>query len=461
MYKGKTITLMGLGLQGSGIAMAEFFAKRGANLIITDIKTKEKLRSAVDRLKKHKNIKFILGQHRPENFSQVDLVIKGPGVDWNSKYLQIAKKNNVKIETEAGIFIKLVKNPIIGVTGTRGKSTTTHLIYEILKEGSLKAVIGGNIKEKPLISLIDKVKKEDTWMVLELSSFQLEGMRPYHKSPKVSVITNYMKDHLNRYKSLKHYHDSKTSIVEFQKKSDSAILNYDDEKVRAISKKIKSKIWFFSMNKLKKDNSVFVHKRYVYLRINGKLVRLLNLDNLKLVGEHRIQNILAAILAAKVLKVKNSSIRKAVINFSGIEHRLELVREIKGITFVNDTCATVPEATIMAINSFKRVILIAGGADKKLDFMELAQNIIKKVKRLILLPGNGSDRLIIALKKIDPAYEYDKVKNIEEAVELSKNYVKNSDVVVLSPACSSFNLFNNEFERGDIFKKAVKKLKFN
>ncbi|MBD3299922.1 MAG: UDP-N-acetylmuramoyl-L-alanine--D-glutamate ligase [Candidatus Moranbacteria bacterium] len=460
MYKGKKTTIMGLGLQGSGVAMAEFLAKKGAELIITDIKTKDKLSSAINKLEKFKNIKFVLGQHRPEDFSRTNLIIKGPGVDWNSQYLAIAKKHNVPIETEAGIFIQLVKNPIIGVTGTRGKSTTTHLIYDILKQSSLKAVIGGNIKEKPLISLLGKVKRKDTFMVLELSSFQLEGLKKHKKSPKIAVITNLMKDHLNRYRDLEHYHKSKETIVRFQKKDDFAVLNYDDLKVRRLASTVKSKVWFFSQDKLKRSNTVFLYKKNVYVRYHKKLIKLFNIDNLKLIGNHRLPNVLAAVAVAKILKLPNRVIKNAVLNFYGIEHRLEIVREVKGITFVNDTCATVPEATMMAIDSFKSVILIAGGADKKLSFADLAQKIIKRVKKLILLPGKGSDRLIIALKKLDPDFEYKKVKNINEAVETSREFFQRGDVVLLSPACSSFNLFNNEFERGDIFKKAVRDLEF-
>ena len=243
-YRDKKVTVMGLGLQGSGVAAAQFFARRGAFVIVTDIKTKDKLADSLLKLKEFKNITYVLGQHRPEDFKNANLVIKGPGVPNNSKYLDIARANKIPIDTEAGIFIANATNPIIGITGTRGKTTTTHLVYEILKLYGRKALLGGNISGKPLLGMLDKAKK-DTLLVLELSSFQLEGMLPHKKSPHISIITNFGADHLNRYKDLDSYHKSKEAIVCYQQKDDFAVLNYDDEKVRSLAPALRSSVWFF------------------------------------------------------------------------------------------------------------------------------------------------------------------------------------------------------------------------
>ncbi|MBD3244690.1 MAG: UDP-N-acetylmuramoyl-L-alanine--D-glutamate ligase [Candidatus Moranbacteria bacterium] len=465
MYKDKKVTIMGLGLQGSGIEMVRFFVNKGAKVTVTDIKTKEKLQSALDKLKDFKKVRYVLGQHRPEDFSKADLVIKGPGVSWNSKYLQIAQKNKVPVETEAGIFIKLVKNPIIGITGTRGKSTTTQIIYEILKKANVDVAIGGNIKEKPLIKLLMEVKKESTWLVVELSSFQLEGMRAHKKSPQLAVITNLMVDHMNRYKTVEDYHGAKKTILRFQGREDFAVLNQDDEQVRQLTSLAKGNIFFFSTKKLGCENAAFIFKDKIMFRNNRELEEICNVEELKIIGRHRYPNILAAVCVAKIFNVSSETIKKVVENFSFLEHRLEIFKQVDGITFVNDTTASVPEATIHALDSFgdKNIILIAGGADKKLDFSQMANKISEKVNYLILLPGRGSDRILNAIRKCCPQEfknegSFIKVENLDQAVEKAKEVARQNDLVLMSPACSSFNLFNNEFERGDKFKEAVEKI---
>lgn len=454
---------MGLGLQGSGIAIAQFFSKYNAKVTVTDIKTKDKLQKAIDKLKGYKNIRFVLGQHRPEDFSQSDLVIKGPGISWNSKYLLLAKKNKVPIETEAGIFVELVENPIIGVTGTRGKSTTTSAIFKLLKEAKVAAILGGNIKNKPLIKTLEQVKNYKTYLVLELSSFQLEGFIEHKKSPHIAVITNLMADHLNRYKSIDDYHEVKKGIAKYQKNKDFTILNADDPKLRDFSSELKSQVWYFSLNRLGGENVVFLSDNKIYYRDHKKEEELIDTKNIKLIGKHRLTSVLVTVAVGKILKISDKIIKKAIQEFKGIQHRLEVIAEKEGVLYVNDSTSTVPEAAIMAVRSFKNVILIAGGADKKLDFKDLVLAINKNVKKLILLPGKGTDRILIALKKHLTKEElenlnYELTQNMHEAVQKAKDFAKPGDVVVLSPACSSFSQYNNEFDRGDDFAGEVEAL---
>ncbi|MBD3238372.1 MAG: UDP-N-acetylmuramoyl-L-alanine--D-glutamate ligase [Candidatus Moranbacteria bacterium] len=463
-FKDKKVTVMGLGLQGSGVEMVKFLVKQGAQVMVTDIKTAETLKPALEKLKGLKNVKYILGMHRSEDFSKTDLVIKGPGVAWNSKYLEIAKKYKVPVETEAGLFIKLNQNPFVGITGTRGKSTTTQLIFEILKKAGQDVLIGGNMQEKPLIKLLTQVKKTSTWLILELSSFQLEGMRCHKRSAQVAVLTNLMADHLNRYKNLEAYHKSKHTILEFQNQDDFAVLNYDDEKVRGLTEITKAKVMFFSGQKIGCENAVYLDQdKVIFKTPNQKEQEIVNINNLKLIGEHRHLNVLAAIAVAKIFKVENQTIKQVVENFAGIEHRLEPVKQIDQVSYVNDTTATVPEATINAIKAFDQVILIAGGTDKKLDFTGLAGLITKQVKKLILVPGSGTDRIVNAIRKYDPdklkqENWFFKAQDLDEAVKIAKEQAQAQDTVLLSPACSSFNQFNNEFERGQVFKQAVEGL---
>jgi len=455
---------MGLGLQGSGIAAAKFFARLGARVTVTDIKTREKLSSSIERLKEYKNITFVLGQHRSEDFKNTDLVIKGPGVPNDSKYLEIARKNKVAIDTEGGVFFSAVKNPVIGVTGTRGKSTTTQIIYELLRAAGRKVVIGGNISGKPLLGLLELVKKE-SFLVLELSSFQLEGIRPRKKSPHIAVVTNFMADHLNRYKNLESYHEAKEAIVRYQTNDDFAVLNYDDAKVRLLAPGLKSRVWFFSLEKLGGENVAFIFDGKVILRRGKEEEVITEIKKLKLIGEHRIPNLLAAACVAGILKIPTAVIRQVFESFAGIEHRLEVVRSVNGVLYVNDTAATVPEAAKHALRTFKDpVILISGGSDKGLDFKDLASEIISRAKGLILLKGGGTDRLVARINQQLPEGLRGSLKiveTMEKAVEIASAEADPGDVVLLSPGCTSFEMFDNEFDRGDRFKEAVMKLEEN
>lgn len=460
-YKNKKVTIMGLGLQGSGVAAAKFFARRQAKVTVTDIKTKDKLIESVRELKEFKDIVFVLGQHRPEDFKKADLIVKGPGVPNDSKYLDMARSAHVPIKTEAGIFFEHNVNPVIGVTGTRGKTTTTHLIYEILRLAGKRVLLGGNITGRPLLGLLEKIKK-DTLLVLELSSFQLEGIAPQKKSPHISVVTNLGADHLNRYRDIDEYHDAKKSIVEYQRAEDFAVLNHDDEKVRSLVSRIKSTVWFFSASRIGGDKAVFVADDKIFIREEGVEKEVIGLNRLKLIGEHRIPNILAAICVARILKISVAASAKAIEGYAGPEHRLETVRAVAGVLYVNDTTATVPEAARLALLTFKDpVILIAGGSDKGLDYDSLAAEIVSRAKGLILLKGSGTDRLVRALNRHLPENlqgSFRLVEKMDKAVELAAAEASSGDVVLLSPGCASFGLFENEFDRGRQFKNAVQKL---
>ncbi|MBU2025163.1 MAG: UDP-N-acetylmuramoyl-L-alanine--D-glutamate ligase [Patescibacteria group bacterium] len=460
--KNKKVTIMGLGLQGSGVSAAKFFYKQGAKIIITDIKPGERLKSSMEKLEKFKGIKYVLGQHRPEDFTKVNLVIKGPGVPGNSKYLEMARRNEVLIDTEAGVFFEMVKSPVVGVTGTRGKSTTTQLVYEIFKTAGQKALLGGNISNKPLLDILEQVKK-NYWIVVELSSFQLEGIEQHKKSPKIAVVTNLMKDHLNRYDNTEDYHKAKETIVRYQTSDDYAVLNYDDEKLREWASRVKSKVWFFSMNRLGGSRVVFVSEGRIWIKVKEEQEELIELNKIKIIGKHRIYNIMAAAAAALAAGIKLTDIKKAVESFKGLEHRLEVIEEKDGVIYVNDTTATTPEAAVNALDSFKSsVFLIAGGSDKGLDFNDMAKKIIEKVKGLILLPGKGTDRLVKFLRKNIPEeigeYEFKTADNMEQAVRMAASEAGPGEVVLLSPGCASFGMFENEFERGEAFKQAVEEL---
>lgn len=426
---------MGLGLHGGGVGVAKFFCSQGADVSVTDLKTEAQLSESIKKLEGLR-IKYSLGGHKEADFISTDLVIRNPDVPSTSPYLEIARKNKVAIETDINLFLKMSGAFVIGVTGTKGKSTTASLIYHILKNNSKGVFLAGNIGVSPL-ELLGKIKKGDT-VILELSSFELEGLT---QSPNVAVITNILPDHLNRYGSMAEYMAAKKIIFKYQKRSDILVLNKDDQAVRRFAEEAPSKVYYFSL-----DNK-------------PKAVKL---DGFKLLGEHNLSNLLAAIEVATLLKVPAKIIEKSLKSFKGVPSRQEFIKEVNSVKYFNDTTATMPEATIMAINVLlenfpeSRLILICGGMDKGLKYNELAKIIRERIDELIMLPGTGSNKIEIGLSNYERIH---KVSSMQEAVKTAQKLSKKGDVVVLSPATTSFNLFKNEFDRGNQFVEAVKKLR--
>lgn len=434
LFKNKKILIMGLGLHGGGVGAVKFFAKQGADVLVTDLKTEQQLKESIAMLKGLK-IKYALGGHKEADFIWPDLILKNPDVPNASPYLKIARQKKIPIETDLTLFFELSKAYIIGVTGTKGKSTTASLIYRTLRQKYKKVFLGGNIGVSPL-EFLHKVKKGDK-VVLELSSFELENLK---KSPNIAIITNILPDHLNRYASMSEYVQAKKIIFKHQKKSDFLILNNGDAFSAVFAKEAPSKVYFFS-----KDNLTVEEK-----------------NNFKLFGEHNLSNLSAAVVVAKLLKVPNENIKKAIKSFKGVPSRQEFIKEINGVKYFNDTSSTMPESTIVAIKSFSekfpnsKLILICGGQNKGLNFSELVKQIKEKVHYLIMLEGTASDRIKEGL------LGYNKICNVssmKEAVNKAKQLAGAGDVVALSPAAASFNLFKNEFDRGDQFVKFVKELR--
>jgi len=409
LFKNKRVTVMGLGLLGGGIGVAKFFAKQEAKVLVTDLRTKKELKSSLDKLK-DLDIEFVLGKHRQRDFINADLVIRNPGVPRESKYLKIAKDNNIPVKTDIDIFFDLCPGAIIGITGTKGKSTVATLVYLFLKKKYPKTFLAGNIGVSPL-KLLNKIDKKSK-VVLELSSFELEGLK---KSPHVAVITNLFPDHLNRYKNFKDYVNAKKSIFKYQNKNDILVLNSDSE-TKKLCSEAKSKVYLF-----------------------------------------KAFNTSAAVLVAELFKVSKNDIKKVLSNFKGVAHRQEFVAEKKGVKYINDTTATNPNAVIFAIETFRKrfpkskIVLIAGGEDKKLSYKGLAKSIKHNVDYVVLLPGTGSNKLKKNLNKFYP------VKSMKQAVKKASYLAQKGDIVLLSPGAASFNLFENEFDRGNQFVKAVKK----
>ncbi len=445
-FKGKRITVMGLGLLGRGIQVTEFLAECGAILTVTDLKTKNELATSLKKLSKY-NIHYVLGKHELEDFENIDIVVKAAGVPLDSPYIAHARKYDAEIAMDASLFAKIAKDVrVVGVTGTRGKSMTTSAIYHVLKsnEDKLKAkvYVGGNLRGMATLPLLKKVKVSDI-VVLELDSWQCQGFGDEKISPEVSVFTSFMPDHMNYYHGdMKMYFEDKANIFQYQNTSGALVI------------RPKMKEW------IKKSDT------------EGKLIvankKSLQGVKLKVIGEHQIENMSCAYEVAKLFGLKDTTIKKSLATFGGLEGRMQFLREIRGIKIYNDNNATTPEATAVGLEAIastetkkqkakSRIILIAGGNDKNIPLDGLIKGIKKYTKAVYLIPGNGTDRLVaLCLEKKIPVFL---VRNLKHGVHESMHVAKKGDTILFSPAFSSFGLYKNEYERNDEFIKLVKKLK--
>lgn len=461
-FKGKKVTLLGLGLHGGGVGIVEFLVRNGARVLVTDLKSKDQLAPSLEKLKGLKNVEYVLGSHRPEDFIKTDLVIKNPAVPWDSQYVKLALQNKIPVEMDSSLFFKLSKNTIIGVTGTKGKTTTATMIFDILRLAGKKPVRVG-VGQIPVLNRLDLLRKESI-VIFELSSWRLSAIGRDKLSPHIAVIKNILGDHLNYYKTMENYVRDKKNIFLYQKKSDWLVLNDDDEVVRSFSAESVSQIIRFSRSPIRSGPSIYTEENAIYLNNGIDVKKLINLSDIRIRGEHNISNMMAAIGAAYSAGLSADEIKLTLPSLKGLSHRLEFVRETGGIRFYNDTAATIPDAVSSALNSFSEpIVLIAGGMDKKLNFEKLAKDIILKTKEVVFLKGSATEKILEQLKKIPDAAE--KIKNpsvtdsMDEAVNLAFQKAQRGEVVLFSPGAASFNLFDNEFDRGDKFKEAVKKIR--
>jgi len=461
--KDKRITIMGLGLNQGGLGVARFLAKAGAKILITDLKTKEELGPSLEKLKDF-DIKYILGLHREEDFINTDMIIQNPAVPHNSKYLKIAQNHRVPIETDLGLFLQLCPSKnIIAIAGTKGKSTVSQLIYHIFKKAQKDAILAGNIG----ISVLDILEKinPQTWLILEISTWQMEGIKNRKFQPQTAVLTNILPDHLDRYRNYKEYIRSEKLIFKHRRPNDNLIVNYDNEETVKIKKETGLPIYWFSAKEkiepgcyLKNDKLIFQSGEYK--------TTFAKISDLLLPGLHNLENILAASTVSFIHNIPGEIILKALKNFPGVPYRLEFIGEFKGIKFYNDTCATTPEATLAALESFPKqsIILILGGKDKKLNYENFGEVIgkNKEIKKIILLQHPAYDaslKILSALKKHLGSDKIILTSNLKVGVEAALQQARVNDIILLSPAAASFGIFKNEFDRGDQFNKIVKNLK--
>jgi len=477
-FKNKKVTVMGIGLHGGGVGVIKFLAKNGAKVLATDLRSKQELMPSLKELE-GLAVEYVLGKHRLEDFTSADLIIKNPAVPEDNKFLKAARDNKIPIESDIGIFLELCPAAIIGVTGTKGKSTTASALAHILSQHYPQVVLAGNIRQSVLEKLPEITK--DTIVVLELSSWQLADAKNHKKSPYVSIITNILPDHLNRYPSFQAYIEDKKLIFKFQKEKDYLFLNFSDQLLRQVAQEANSRIYFYSSDGdalLKEDLpklnqkariGAYVKNHKIYYGAAAK--EICSLKDLKIIGEHNLNNLLAAVSVADLYNVPIEKIKIGLKTFSGLPGRLELIAENQGIKYINDTTATAPDAAIASLKTVqnillhekgdeqKNIVLISGGADKNLDFSELGKVASRICKAIVLLEGRETTATPKIAKSLSPKLRVEKASNMEEAVKIATQLVGQKGIVLLSPGCASFGLFLHEFDRGEKFNLAVKNLK--
>ncbi|MCJ7790236.1 MAG: UDP-N-acetylmuramoyl-L-alanine--D-glutamate ligase, partial [Candidatus Atribacteria bacterium] len=382
----------------------------------------------------------------------------------NSKYLKIARSQGILIETDLGLFFQLCPSKkIIAIAGTKGKSTVSFLVYQIFKEGQKEVVLAGNIG----ISVLDILEKvtPQTWVILEISTWQMEGMKKHKFRPQTAVLTNILPDHLDRYPNFKEYAQAEKLIFKHQRSNDNLVVNFDNEETIQVKEETKSQVYWFSTKK-KIESGSYLEKDNLVFQSGEHKIPFAKISNLTLPGPHNLENILAAGTVGFIHKIPAEIILRAIKNFPGLPYRLEFIREFKGIKFYNDSCSTTPEATLAALESFPQqpIILILGGKDKKLDYEKLGKVIgeNKKIKKIILLQHpdyDASPKIFSALKKHLNPEKIILASNLKIGVEAALQKAQPNEIILLSPAAASFGMFKNEFDRGDQFNTAVKNLK--
>jgi UDP-N-acetylmuramoylalanine--D-glutamate ligase len=449
------VTIMGLGLFGGGLGAAEYFARKGSAVTITDLKSEEQLRSSLEKLDGHP-VTLHLGGHRESDFTDADLVVVNPAVPRNCEYIALARRHGVRLATEITLFFELCPAPILGVTGSSGKTTTTAMIGRMLDDGIRPAHIGGNIG-RSLLPDIESIAPGDT-VVLELSSFQLEWLGEAGMSPRMAVVTNINPNHLDRHETMESYVAAKKNIIAHQDPGCCAVLNSDDPELRRWVNDIRGELLWFSAS-TRPENGAFVREGTIVVRRDGVETEIAPVSALRLPGVHNLQNALAAVAACSAIGAAPAMMAKALGEFEGIEHRLEFVCERNGVCFYNDSKATTPEAAMAALDSFDRpIVLIAGGYDKRVCLESLARKIFEKARAAVLI-GKTAGTLSLQLDQYSRAgFAWTCARTFPAAVKEAARRARPGDIVLLSPASASYDMFTNYEERGNRFKQLVRSL---
>jgi UDP-N-acetylmuramoylalanine--D-glutamate ligase len=444
--KGKRVLVVGLGK--SGVASALFLEKHGAHVAVSDAKSPEQLRDEIPLLLDH-GINVETGHHGERTFRDQDLIVISPGVPFDVPQLEQARARGVPVIGEVELAARSLKGRIVAITGSNGKTTTTTLAGEILRAGGKRALVGGNIGT-PAITFAE-TSTDDTWVVLEISSFQLETVATFH--PHIAVVLNVTPDHLDRHHSFGNYVAAKLRIFENQTQQDFAVLNADNEPCIEMAASVKSSVYWFS--RLKEiQRGAFTREGRIFWRGGNTDREIMPVSDIPLKGAHNVENVLAAASVGMLAGVEPASIRKAVAGFQAVEHRLEYVATVRGVEYYNDSKATNVDATIKALESFPgRIHLILGGKDKGSDYTVLNSLLKERVKRVYTI-GAAASKIASQAR----GTEIVSAGTLDAAVKRASESAASGDVVLLAPACASFDQFDSYEHRGRVFKDLVHQL---
>jgi UDP-N-acetylmuramoylalanine--D-glutamate ligase len=443
----KRVLVVGLGK--SGVASALFLKKRGARVTVSDTKSPEELRDEIPVLLDH-GITVETGGHGERTFRGQDLIVVSPGVPVDAPPLMQARASGEPVIGEIELAAQHLPGPIVAITGSNGKTTTTTLVGDILKAGGFPGAVGGNIGT-PAISLVTNATR-DTVAVLEISSFQLETIKTFR--PKVAVILNITPDHLDRHRTFQTYVDAKARIFENQQESDFAVLNKDDPTCRSLGDRTGAQVVLFS-RKQEVQNGAYLHDGKILFRDGVVQREIMLASEIPLKGAHNVENVLAGVCAGALMGCQPEQIRQAIVNFKAVEHRLEFVATIRGVDYFNDSKATNVDATIKALESFPRNIhLILGGKDKGSDYTVLNDLLRERVRRVYTI-GAAAEKIE---SHIQGTVEIVHSETLENAIRRANAVAVAGDIVLLAPACASFDQFQSYNHRGRVFKDVVRSL---
>lgn len=448
--RGKKIAVVGAGV--SNMPLIRMLSECGADVCVYDRRTADKMEETYEELREL-GVDTVLGEGYLDKIADgTKMVFKTPGVRFDVPALVEAEKNGAVITSEMELFFETCPSKIIAVTGSDGKTTTTSLIYDMLTRGGYTCHLGGNIG-RPLVAEVEEIKSEDI-SVVELSSFQLHTMK---KSADIAVVTNVTPNHLDWHTDFDEYVDAKRAVFKYQSEGGRVVLNYDNEITKSFGDGVDGAVYFSSKSVLEKGFSL--KDGYIVRTEDNKAeCRVLDADEIYIPGMHNVENYMAAAAAVEGL-VDDGVIRETAREFKGVPHRIEFIRELDGVKYYNDSIASSPARTTAGLKSFggKKVVLIAGGYDKKIPFDEFGEVVNQYVKKLVLV-GLTSEKIETAVKNASnfdglPIYRCEEFK---EAAEKAKEVAESGDIVILSPACASFDLFKNFEVRGNTFKDIVK-----
>ncbi len=444
-FKDKNITVMGIGTLGRGVGDIKFLASCGAHITATDLKKEDALKKSLRQLKRFKNISYTLGRHSVQDFRNRDLILKGAGVPLENKYIETARDDAVPVHMSFGLVMDILKQEkldvtIIGITGTKGKSTTTGLVESVLKTAGINYHLAGNIRGVANLPLLKKVEDGDV-ILAELDSWQLQGLHTVKMSPDIGIFTNFFEDHLNYYEgSMRSYFKDKSAIFKYQDEHNDVILTHNSAK--AIRKYYRGKV---------------TGKRHM-----ARFTKIPKSWEYQIFGKHNESNLAIAYTLGKVLNISQADIKEALTTFSGVEGRFQYLGTKQDILFFNDNNSTTPESTILSLTSLrqrypeKNIILLGGGADKNFHYQKLAKYIERNVTHSFLFSGNATDKIKACLT--DSFERMTETISMKTAFRLALTHARKGDIIILSPGAASFGVFNNEYDRHDQFVRLFKKL---